>query len=821
MAIKARALNRMNFLKDQVHFVIETGNKAVLSNVALAVNEARNFYLDALPQKKFPKYGKIYDDLLLALQNAISGNEKISRRSLSLSEELFQHILSKTKSEGDFKKEIFFLPYQASMWDSLESVWKAALEDKERCIAYVMPIPYADLNPDKSVARWNCDIGKFPKYVPLLDWTKINLKEAHPDVIFIHNAFDNTNLVTSVENRFYSNNLKECTDKLVYIPYSVEDEVQPGNEAVEEAIAHRVILPGVINADLVIVQSEDMRQAWINVLMRHTDISDRAYWEKKILGLGSPKIDKVLTDKKEYYELPQDWKNLIGDKKVILYNTSISATLINADKVCEKLRYVFDVFRNRDDVVFWWRPHPLMKSTIHSMIPQIEAEYLALEKQYVEEGWGIYDESPDVHRAVCYSDAYYGDASSVIELYRVTGKPVMIENIGVTHNDSHISCMNLLEFGDKIYAIGVNNTLFELDKNKNTINYLGMIGADIYFRIHMPIPNQMIFVPFYYGDIVSYTIGEKSFSTVLDLHGKASIPRMPSNHVFRYGDKLFFFGCGDIGSILILDVKTKEWRIDDQWIKKFEELYGVTTTQYYPYDACQISRFVWVTLREKNMVMKYDMDTNESEFYKINSSPNSFVTICYDGENFWLTGDAEEIVCWNPVSENIKIFKDFPNGFQRRTFKYAAWNGWQYYFNQSLKRGKYVYFSPQRANMLIAVDTTNGDIVHINNVSDETWCFPMKQLSNGSIFYQEKGYQWECVNEYEIDMNNHCKISQLTSNEKLKNKKISKQNSSIQECHCDMLPMLVESVKRDSSNEINECVEVAITRWKNFIRSIV
>ena len=34
------------------------------------------------------------------------------------------------------RKEVVFLPYKASMWDSLESVWKAAEEDPD-CVAYV------------------------------------------------------------------------------------------------------------------------------------------------------------------------------------------------------------------------------------------------------------------------------------------------------------------------------------------------------------------------------------------------------------------------------------------------------------------------------------------------------------------------------------------------------------------------------------------------------------------------------------------------------------------------------------------------------------
>ena len=41
----------------------------------------------------------------------------------------------------DEKWEIVFLPYKASMWDSLESVWRAASRD-EQCDVYVVPIPY-------------------------------------------------------------------------------------------------------------------------------------------------------------------------------------------------------------------------------------------------------------------------------------------------------------------------------------------------------------------------------------------------------------------------------------------------------------------------------------------------------------------------------------------------------------------------------------------------------------------------------------------------------------------------------------------------------
>ena len=52
-------------------------------------------------------------------------------------------------------------------------------------------------------------------------------------------------------------------------------------------------------------------------------------------------------------------------------------------------------------------------------------------KQYKEEGWGIYDDSTDMDRAVVLSDGYYGDSSSVVIVYQKTGKPVMIQSVEI------------------------------------------------------------------------------------------------------------------------------------------------------------------------------------------------------------------------------------------------------------------------------------------------------------------------------------------------------------------------------------------------------
>ena len=48
---------------------------------------------------------------------------------------------------------------------------------------------------------------------------------------------------------------------------------------------------------------------------------------------------------------------------------------------------------------------------------------------------GKYDETADVDRAVVVSDSYYGDSSSVVQLYKQTGKLIMMQNVEIIIQD--------------------------------------------------------------------------------------------------------------------------------------------------------------------------------------------------------------------------------------------------------------------------------------------------------------------------------------------------------------------------------------------------
>lgn len=335
----------------------------------------------------------------------------------------------------DDKLEVAFFPYKASMWDSLESVWMAAKED-EACEAYVVPIPYFDKNPDGTLGQMHYEGSLYPKNVPITPWETYHVAERQPDIIYIHNPYDQYNYVTTVHPDFYAAQLKKYTSLLIYIPYfiSTSHRVSP----------HFCVLPGTLYADKVIVEDDEIRKTYMEQFCKYEEenhcqgLFGKA--EEKFLALGSPKFDKVFSISKESVTVPLTWKRFFHKedgmrRKVVLYNTTVDGILKHENYV-EKLRHVLRIFyENRNEVILLWRPHPLNLATIKAMRPEQFAEYNKIVETYQEAGYGIYDDTPDLHRAIALSDAYYGDWSSVVSLYEKTGKPIMIQNVKVVERD--------------------------------------------------------------------------------------------------------------------------------------------------------------------------------------------------------------------------------------------------------------------------------------------------------------------------------------------------------------------------------------------------
>lgn len=304
--------------------------------------------------------------------------------------------------------EIVFLPYKASMWDSLESIWMASDADPD-CSAYVVPIPYYERGADGSPVKYHYEGGDMPDYVPVTHYDSYHIQERRPDIIYIHNPYDQGNYITSVDPRYYSPELKKYTDLLVYVPYYATSGGMSEGQALCSAY---------LNVDYIVVQAEKYREFFDPVVPR-----------EKLLPLGSPKFDRVIRMCMNPPEPPAGWKKDMAGKTVYFYNTSINGMLSDTRRFLMKMEYVFRCFRGREDACLLWRPHPLLDSTFGSMRKEYKTVYDKLKHCFIQDHLGIYDDTPDIEKTIALSDVYIGDAgTSVTALFGIAGKPLFILN---------------------------------------------------------------------------------------------------------------------------------------------------------------------------------------------------------------------------------------------------------------------------------------------------------------------------------------------------------------------------------------------------------
>lgn len=299
---------------------------------------------------------------------------------------------------------VTFLPYKAAMWDSLESIWREFAASDE-CETSVVPIPYFEAN--RKTNQWDtCYEGnKYPDYVPVVNFQDYLLGQKRPDLVFVHNPFDQFNNVTTVHPAYYSAELKKSCGKLVYVPYYVN----PGfiSDDYNE-------LPLLYRSDYIIVQSEKAKET----------CKDFPYYNR-ILALGSPKFDKVVNLYNEKVAPPEEWNINLEGKKCILLNTTLTDFLESGELLMNKLYKMFEIALDRNDIVIVWRPHPLLKGTVKAMRPQYIEKYDELVQYFIDNKVGVYDTTADVSRAVAVSDAYVGSHySSIIALFEVINKPI-------------------------------------------------------------------------------------------------------------------------------------------------------------------------------------------------------------------------------------------------------------------------------------------------------------------------------------------------------------------------------------------------------------
>ncbi|WP_252223260.1 MULTISPECIES: CDP-glycerol glycerophosphotransferase family protein [unclassified Clostridium] len=337
--------------------------------------------------------------------------------------ELSEYILNNISTE----LEIVFMPYKASMWDSMESIWSEAIGDED-CNCYVVPIPYYERASENNPLKLCYEGEIFPQYVDITHHSLYDLEMREPDIIYIHNPYDQYNTLTMICPEYFSSKLSKCTEMLVYVPYyistSYKDEKEHGLFS---------ILPGPINSNKIIAQSKNDREAYIS----------NRYSNNKILDLGSPKFDAMFSIEKRVDKIIYEWKKISEDKKVFLLVTTVDDVLNNKNFIRDLKNNINNIVEN-DSICLIWRPHPLTDITIKNMRPNFLEEYNKLLKEIKKYNNIIFDDTSNAYTSISISDALISGNSSITAQYLITGKPTLSFMKSELLNRERLYCMDYL-----------------------------------------------------------------------------------------------------------------------------------------------------------------------------------------------------------------------------------------------------------------------------------------------------------------------------------------------------------------------------------------
>lgn len=392
---------------------------------------------------------------------------------------------SKLKEYDGMKLEVVFLPYKVSMWDSFESVYKAAKNDS-RCNCKVVPIPYYELGENRKPMKLCYEGNMFPEDIDIIPYELYNIEEVKPDIIYIHNPYDELNKLTCIDPRYFSNKLCNYTDMLVYIPYYIDGSYINSMEHLAFSST-----PGPINATKIIAQSETHRRLFI----------ENGFSEFKVLNLGTPKFDKVLEVCKNEYNIDSEWEEKLKDKKVFLLNLTIDDILNNFNWVDELIKLIKQ-FENDNTIGLILRSHPLIEVTLKTMVPKYYDVYKTIISNVKILENVIIDNNPDTFMAIKRSNALISGYSSILFQYLATEKPILsfmrndkidenreycVDYLGVYFKDKEVSIEKFIDMVKK--DIDYKKEI-RINKFKNsTTNINGSCGEKIHDYIKREVLN--------------------------------------------------------------------------------------------------------------------------------------------------------------------------------------------------------------------------------------------------------------------------------------------------------------------------------------------
>ncbi|MCI8713485.1 MAG: hypothetical protein HFH23_14715 [Ruminococcus sp.] len=620
------------------------------------------------------------------------------------------------------KKEIVFFPYKVSMWDSLESIYLAAMSDPE-CDAYCVPIPYFDRDENGEFRQLHYEGNEYPKYVRVVDWRYYDYESRKPDIAYIHNLYDNQNLVTSVHPRYYSGKLKKYVGMLVYVPYNVTggvfSEVQKS-------------LPVYFNVNQIVVQHK--RQIPFFPLELR----------EKVCAFGSPKFDKVINYEVVDEMIPSEWKPKLRDT-VIFVNTGINGLLVNNEKCLLKIQYILEIAK-KEGVTLLWRPHPLLEATIRSMRPKLWELYQDTIEKFCKYENAILDQTGNVELAIKLCDAYVGEAtSSVSHMFGVLGKPIFFVRYGILNEYQDIENLKIN------CCTGAGNVLWASAASRNGLLKISQGGTVEKFYI---IPNErdgsnlygdilinegkVYLIPRNATEIAVFDIEKERFTKIVLSDSKQ---KEKFSKGYLYNNKIYLIP-RLYKKMVILNCSDGSLGYNTAIVKKLKEITCLSDIFVLANGSRLINDSIYFAAPNKPYLLEFDLKIQKSKIHRIPGTERGFCCLEKVSDKIILGSlGGCELIVWNFANGTSRIITDFPLSWNRDE-KICFWD--------IVESEGNAYIFPRKNPMILKLSLDDLSVVplerefpfSIQNRKDDFFNHPehflfVKKLLNGTIVVQD------------------------------------------------------------------------------------
>lgn len=431
--------------------------------------------------------------------------------------------------------------------------------------------------------------------------------------------------------------------------------------------------------------------------------------------------------------LTDNWKSIIKDKKVILYITSVSSLLNGGIKHIEKIEYVLETFRQQREVVLWWRPHPLEMSTLESMRPELLEKYKKIREKFAKETWGVFDTSSDLHRAIVISDAYYGDWSSVIQLYEKTGKSILIQSDNECKKDFELNILDFVILGNEMWAILADlkilvkinlangNIEDAICLEKGNILQTGAFYNIVYNQEHL------LLIPGRDKEIVIYNLKKKS---------KSYVPLGETSEKSKYGaiyqnsEKIYLLPWSG-KEILQIEKKSKE-----QYTTRVLKSVG---KDLFIDKSIEIdNKYIYAVKRNYNIVYRFDMEKEDLKVFNLGNKEDSFAGIMKVDNHFVIPDfKNNKVILWNEEEKEQEII----NIPLENTAEYFT------NYSQLIKVRDGILLFPNKKNSVFLIDVKDKAIKKYSSINEEIGFDRVKKI-NGQIYaYSKESNSFFRINE--------------------------------------------------------------------------